>query len=163
MTTIPKSQPRLETHYGIDFGTTNTRVALLDGDTIRSVAFKAADGRTMSHWPTRLAYRGGKAVAFGADALNEPHEQHFPDPLKWMLDGDQDAVDVPGGTDPRLRTDVIADYLRNVKAQIARQRLPALESAAVTIPVKYPHRARTALREAFDQARAPVAGQSPLL
>ncbi len=146
----------MKTAFGIDFGTTNTRVAYFDGEKVRVVPFSTRRG-TVYQLPTTVAYQNGEPVAYGTDAqlLTQDQGTLFPDPLKWIL-GSSEPVEVQGGT--RDRVDVVADYLKNLKRMVAASLKNApLDRAAVAIPVHYPPAARLQLTEAFEQAGIKVA------
>jgi len=68
--------------FGIDFGTTNTRVAYFDGSKLQVVPFDTSRGRVYQY-PTAIAYRHGEPVAFGVDAVAGTTGVRFPTPLKW--------------------------------------------------------------------------------
>ncbi|MDB5308648.1 MAG: hypothetical protein JWO38_2850 [Gemmataceae bacterium] len=141
----------MKTAFGIDFGTTNTRVAYFDGEKVRIVPFSTKKG-TVNQLPTTVAYQNGEPVAYGVDAQQMSADQgvQFPEPMKWIL-GSGESVEVHGGT--RDRVDVVADYLKNLKRLVAASLPKApLDRAAVTIPVHYPPAARRQLTEAFHKA-----------
>lgn len=141
--------------FGIDFGTTNTRVAYFDGQTIRAVPFKTG-GTRVFQLPTALAYRNGEPVAYGADALTLPSDrgEPFAHPLKWALGSDR-PVDIPGGS--REPVEAVTDFLRYLRTSVQAE-LPGVpfDRAAVTIPVHYPPPARVRLQEAFEAAGVAV-------
>ena len=140
--------------FGIDFGTTNTRVAHFEGRFIRCVPFENRD-RTVGHqMPTAIAYQHGRPVAYGDEALAPTLGKRFSRPLKWMLKS-ADEVDVEGGI--RDPVEAVADFLMHLKRTVGEElpgRWPgiALDRTAVTIPVDYPTAARRRLREAFAAA-----------
>ena len=141
----------MNTAFGIDFGTTNTRVAYFDGEKVRIVPFSTKKGKVYQ-LPTTVAYQNGEPVAYGIDALDLNLDQGvvFPEPLKWVL-GSTEPVEVHGGT--RDRVDLVADFLKNLKKLTAAELKNApLDRAAVTIPVHYPPTARQMLMDAFRQA-----------
>lgn len=141
----------MKTAFGIDFGTTNTRVAYFDGEKVRIVPFTTKKG-TVYQLPTTVAYLNGEPVAFGVDAQQLSADQgvQFPEPMKWIL-GSSEPIEVEGGIRDRL--DVVADYLKNLKRLVAVSLKNApLDRAAVTIPVHYPPAARQQLTEAFRRA-----------
>lgn len=141
----------MKTAFGIDFGTTNTRVAYFDGEKVRVVPFSTRRG-PVYRLPTAVAYQNRVPVACGVDALMLPPDQGtlFPDPLKWIL-GSSEPVEVQGGS--RDPIEVVADYLGNLRRLVADSLPKArLEKAAVTIPVHYPPAARRQLTEAFRLA-----------
>ena len=132
--------------FGIDFGTTNTRVAYFDSERVRVVRLANGNDRP-GLLPTRLAYRDGKACAFGDAAADSPDATPFPHPLKWVL-GDEGRVEVGGGVADRV--EVVGDFVRHLKALVAEEIIAApMDEAALTIPVAYPAAARRRLIEAF--------------
>lgn len=132
--------------FGIDFGTTNTRVAYYDGGRVRAVPFDTSAG-TAYHLPTLISYQGGEPVAVGADARTAG--TLFPDPLKWLL-GPPEPVEVDGGT--RHRVQVVADFLARLRRLVEAALDVPLAAAAVTVPVHYPPAARNDLAQAFRAA-----------
>ena len=134
--------------FGIDFGTTNTRVAYFDGRTVQVIGFDTSRG-TLFQLPTAVAHEHGLPVAFGVDAENPVRGATYGG-LKWSLQSPE-FVEVEGGT--RDPIDIAADFLRHLRSLVA-VRLPAvpLDRAAVTIPVHYPAAARGRLEEAFHRA-----------
>ncbi|HEY1377796.1 MAG TPA: Hsp70 family protein, partial [Gemmataceae bacterium] len=141
----------MQTAFGIDFGTTNTRVAYFDGETVRVVPFTTRRG-TVYQLPTAVAYQHGEPVSFGVEARLATNDQGtlFPEPLKWTLKSSGE-VEVQGGT--RDRADVVADFLKNLRRLVADSLPKApLDRAAVTIPVHYPPTARLQLIDAFRRA-----------
>ena len=52
------------TAFGVDFGTTNTRVAYYDGERLRVVTL-AAQSRHPFQVPSLVSYRNGEPVAYG--------------------------------------------------------------------------------------------------
>lgn len=146
----------MTTAYGIDFGTTNTRVAYFDGRTVRVVPFGTRNRGRTYHLPTAVAYQHGEAVEFGAEALAVSGDRGalYPEPLKWGLERDEP---VECGGEPRDRVAVAADFLRNLRRLVAAECPDApLDRAAVTIPVQYPPKARVRLGEAFREAGVEV-------
>lgn len=133
------------TAFGIDFGTTNTRVAYFDGQRVRMVPF---DRPEMVQLPTRIAYKNSEPVAFGAATRSAG--TLFPQSLKWILDS-AEPVEVDGGKCERV--EVVASFLRHLR-QLVNKNLKnaSLDRAAVTIPVHYPPDARGRLVKAFEAA-----------
>ena len=58
------------TAFGIDFGTTNTRVAYYNGEQLSLVPLVSQVGQRC-HLPTLVSYRDGEAVAFGVEAREQ--------------------------------------------------------------------------------------------
>lgn len=137
--------------FGIDFGTTNTRVAYFDGFKVRAVPLVTGK-RTLYRILTQIAYCDGEAVAIGADALELGPGKGLPlsKPLKWLLVEDGD-LEVEGGK--RNRIDIVADFLIRLREQVTKS-VPTypLKRATVTIPVHYPPDARDRLKKAFERA-----------
>jgi hypothetical protein len=138
------------TVFGIDFGTTNTRIAYCDARRqLRMVPVRDRRGESYS-LPTTLACDGGDVVAYGYEA----REHHFtrcpPRPIKWLL-----ATDTPveiGGREYEP-VQLAAEFFRHLRAVVREAGLPeALNQAAVTIPVDFPPRARANLQEALSSA-----------
>lgn len=140
----------MQTAFGIDFGTTNTRVSYFDGERIRMVPFSTKEQGQTYQLPSAISYRDGKPVACGAAAQLQTKGTLFPDPLKWLL-GPGEPVEVAGGT--RDRVAVVSDFLERLRdmVKVSLPRAP-LDRAAVTIPVHYPPRARAQLALAFSRA-----------
>ncbi|WP_406697997.1 Hsp70 family protein [Singulisphaera sp. Ch08] len=136
--------------FGIDFGTTNTRVAYCDGEQVKMVPFHSREHGNTYQIPTAIAYHRGTPVATGFEALMPPRGSLFPEPLKWIL-GQEEPVEADG--ESRDRVDIVADFLLRLRERVADS-LPnaPLERAAVTIPVHYPPRAREQLDRAFRKA-----------
>jgi molecular chaperone DnaK (HSP70) len=58
------------TAFGIDFGTTNTRVAYYDGERLRLVPF-VLQGVQYYQLPTLVSYANGEVVAVGPEAIRQ--------------------------------------------------------------------------------------------
>src|SRR4051794_30229116 len=116
--------------FGIDFGTTNTRVAYFDGERVRMVPFDSLEHGKTYQIPTAIAYQRGTPVATGFEALLPSRGTLFPEPLKWIL-GQEEPIEV--GNEPRDRVDVVADYLTRLRERVNAS-LPntPLDQAAVT-------------------------------
>src|SRR5437899_2315962 len=123
----------MQTAFGIDFGTTNTRVAYFDGERIRVVPFFSKEQGKLYQLPTAVSYKDGGPVACGVAAQYEIQGSLFPEPLKWIL-GQSEPVEVAGGI--RDRVEVVADFLGKLRELVAvsMPKTP-LDRAAVTIPV----------------------------
>src|SRR5262249_6809361 len=121
------------TAFGIDFGTTNTRVAYYDGERLRMVPFMV-QGIQAYQLPTLVSYKDGEAVAVGPEARKQgalPGRA-----IKWLLGQDQ-PVEVDGGG--REPVEIVADFFRSLKRMVAESiRAEPLSRAALTIPVHYP-------------------------
>lgn len=137
--------------FGIDFGTTNTRVAHFDGKTVQLAAFSGRQGEQVYQLPTAIAYRDGHPVASGHAAFTATPAVRFPVPLKWSLTSEE-VIDLGDGQ-TKEPTDAVADFLRNLRQAVVKSFPKApLETAAVTIPVHFPPAARGRLHAAFRQA-----------
>jgi len=135
--------------FGIDFGTTNTRVAFYDGKTMHMVPIY--DDRGVSYSiPTQVNYEDGRPIAFGHSALQRRQGTLPPQSIKWLLDRD-DPVDVNGYSmaPERMAADFF-EYLRRAVGEAVPS--TPLDRAAVTIPVQFPPRARKKLNEACRMA-----------
>ncbi len=76
------------TSFGIDFGTTNTRVAYYDGKTIRMVSLVQERINLGYQLPTLVRFHQGKPIAIGKSARkDEQPGQLVREPLKWLLQG----------------------------------------------------------------------------
>lgn len=139
----------IPTAFGIDFGTTNTRVAYYDGHRLRMVGLVTSAGQTFQ-FPSLVSYRDGKPVAYGDDARRQQQGALPPRPLKWLLGSDL-PVEIDGSSlDP---TAIAADFFRELKRLVGQViRNEPLTTAAVTIPVHYPPQARQQLQEACRMA-----------
>ena len=131
------------TAFGIDFGTTNTRVAYYDGERLRLVPF-VLQGVQYYQLPTLVSYANGDMAAIGPEARRLgtlPAK-----PIKWLL-GQVEPVEIEGGS--REPVEIAADFFRHLR-RLVRESIKAesLTRAAVTIPVHYPPKARQQLQEA---------------
>jgi molecular chaperone DnaK len=142
-----------QTAFGIDFGTTNTRVAYYDGQRLRMVPFITAAGQSFQ-LPTLVSYRNGEPVAYGAEARRQQHGVLPPRPLKWLLGGDL-PIEVEGSKlEP---VEIVADFFRHLKQLVGKAvKAEPLNRAALTIPVHYPPKAREQLQEACEKANIKV-------
>lgn len=134
--------------FGIDFGTTNTRVAYFDGDHVRLVNF-LTDGQRTPQLPTTVAYQAGQPAVFGREAERR-NTGRPPVPMKWLLDREED-VDIGGIK--RTPEQIVADFLKHLKQQVETE-IPgtSFTTVSVTIPVRYSFRARRRLMNAFSAA-----------
>lgn len=135
------------TSFGIDFGTTNTRVAYYNGERLRMVPF-VVQGIQAYQLPTLVSYKDGEAVAVGPEARKQgalPGRA-----IKWLLGQDQ-PVEVDGGG--REPVEIVADFFRSLKRMVGESvRAEPLSRAALTIPVHYPPKARQQLLEGCKYA-----------
>jgi len=81
--------------YGIDFGTTNTRVAFFDGRSLNMVPVKHGEGESSVNIPSVVAYSDGQPLSFGYDALRT-HDCFRLTSLKWCAERSE-PVDIGGG------------------------------------------------------------------
>jgi molecular chaperone DnaK (HSP70) len=131
------------TAFGIDFGTTNTRVAYYDGERLRLVPF-VLQGVQFYQMPTLVSYANGAVAAVGPEARRQgtlPAK-----PIKWLL-GQVESVEVDGGA--REPVEIAADFFRHLRRLVGESiKAEPLTRAAVTIPVHYPPKARQQLQQA---------------
>jgi molecular chaperone DnaK len=141
--------------FGIDFGTTNSLIALIGQDPVTKRAVTRVllqDGRPH---PSVVSYRGAEAVV-GQQAKDQLHEVGlgvFGDvvrsPKRFL--GSPTGIYVGGVT--RQAVDVAADVLRYLRAQAtATLQGNPFESAVITIPVSMRGPARAELRQAAMKA-----------
>lgn len=139
----------MSTTFGIDFGTTNTRVAYYDGQSLRLVPFVTPAGTTYQ-LPSLVSYQDGEPVAYGQEARRSQKGTLLARPIKWLL-GRSEPVEVEGGT--REPVAIVADFFRYLRRLVQESvRQTPLDRAAVTIPVHYPPEARRQLQEACREA-----------
>jgi molecular chaperone DnaK (HSP70) len=143
--------------FGIDFGTTNTRIAFFDGRRALVVPVRTRLG-TFHQIPSVVGYRDGRPVCFGNDALDAQAKGEVTclTSLKWMADrGD------PIPLDGHLKTpeEVIRDFFGFLRQVVAQAPLiePELRRAAISVPVMYPYRARETLLRAVQAAGIEIA------
>src|SRR5262245_34909223 len=107
--------------YGIDFGTTNTRVAYCSPHgRLAMVPFTDSEGREY-RIRTLLAYQDGAAVAFGRTARDRNSGQLPRRSIKWLLDEER-AVEVGGAViEPAA---MVADFFRHVRQQVQDAKFP---------------------------------------
>jgi len=135
--------------FGIDFGTTNTRIAFYDGQRALMVPFTDREGLRTHQILTVVGYRNGIAAAFGADAYRGDYDTPKAS-LKWLA-----AEDTPVtiGREQKLPEDIICDFIKHLRA-VVRKELVRKEMNAVniTVPVRYPYRARQVLLRGIRKA-----------
>lgn len=138
-----------QTAFGIDFGTTNTRVAYYDGQRLRMLPFITRAGQSFQ-LPSLVSYRDGEPVAYGAESRLRQDGVALPRPLKELLGGDL-PIEVEGSKlEP---VEIVADFFRHLKQLVAQVvKAEPLAKAAITIPVHYPPKARQQLQEACQRA-----------
>lgn len=141
--------------FGVDFGTTNTRVAYYDGRKLQMIPIFDERGGSSYGLPTAVAYEDGRPVAFGQAALDGRRGALPPQSIKWLLDRDG-PVEVGGrALDP---VTMAADFFGHLRALVAKA-VPStpMDRVAMTIPVHFPPRARDNLRQACALAGVQVA------
>lgn len=139
--------------FGVDFGTTNTRVAYYDGRKLQMIPIFDERGGTSYSLPTAVAYEDGRPVAFGRAALDGRRGALPPQSIKWLLDrGKDEPVEVDGR--PMEPAAMAADFFGHLRTLVSRA-VPStpMDRIAVTIPVHFPPRAaRTSWRAAAGRA-----------
>lgn len=138
--------------FGIDFGTTNTRIAYYDGERVIAVTARSG-GTTSTQIPSAVAYKNGRPVAYGNEALKagELKDVYVKTSLKWLMDNEH-PIDVGEHLiDP---VDIAADFFRYLKEVVKEAQLEEKEllRAALTVPVNYTYRARRNLCRAVEKA-----------
>jgi molecular chaperone DnaK (HSP70) len=132
-----------QTAFGIDFGTTNTRVAYYDGERLRIVPFVTPSGQ-FYQLPTLISYKDGTVAAVGPEARKNgtlPSRS-----IKWLLDQNKE-VEIDGGA--REPVEIVADFFRHLRRMVRESvKGEPFDRAALTIPVHYPPNARKNLQEA---------------
>ncbi len=137
---------------GIDFGTTNTRLAFCDGTQVRILTEPQAVSPFI---PSAIAYRQGRPIAYGQEARTRYGDEAIAS-LKWLLAQDVTLdVGIPDrGISP---IGVVADFVGHLKRIFLANRVdPEEHMVAVTVPVGYPLRARRALVAAFRKGGVPI-------
>lgn len=147
----------MERAIGIDFGTTNTRIAYCDGTRVRVLTER--DG-VSPFIPSAVSYRNGEASAFGSVA-REAELDFSITSLKWELTEDG-LFDVGDGVRGKTAIDVVSDFVNYLKGILQHNLVnPEEHKLAVTIPVGYPLAARRRLVRAFEKGGLPVTGIYP--
>lgn len=140
------------TAFGIDFGTTNTRIVYYDGRELFPIQLEDNEGRIVYNIPSVVGYERGKAEAFGYDALSSGLT--LCESIKWLLNKDY-PVEVDGGfVEP---TKIVADFFKYLKTVVreASSRgysFPDLAKASLSFPVEYTPDDRQALCKACEMA-----------
>src|ERR1700674_2092978 len=119
-----------QTAFGIDFGTTNTRVAYYDGERLRMVKFFTTEGESYQ-LPSLVSYRDGEPVAYGTEARRQEQGVLPPRSLKWLM-GVELPIEIEGAKCEPV--EMAADFFRHLK-QLVGQVIKAepLTKAAITI------------------------------
>lgn len=135
--------------YGIDFGTTNTRIAYFDGNKTSIVPATGNWGKDYQI-PSVVGIKDGKAVAFGREALIRDGVSKIHS-IKWIIDR-EDPLEIEGFLVQPL--DIITEFFRYIVRVVEQSARPkdVLANTAVTVPVKYSYRARENLTKALSRA-----------
>ena len=142
---------------GIDFGTTNTRMAYCDGKQVRVLTEKF--GLT-PFIPTAVSYRNGQPYAYGKEA-RENEDDNCITSLKWKLTEDK-LYNVGDGNRGKRSDEVVTDFVKYLRRILHDNHLnPDEHDIAVTIPIKYPLSARMKLLKAFTAGGLPIKGVYP--
>jgi len=136
--------------YGIDFGTTNTRVAYFDGEEIRMLPFEDEKGRAVHHIPSMVGYKNGEAAAFGYEALRR-NDLKICKSIKWLIDKDG-PVEIDGHILEPIQ--IAFDFFVFLKETIKKLGFPEeyLSNTSLTIPVNFTYKARERLTYAIKKA-----------
>jgi molecular chaperone DnaK len=138
------------TSFGIDFGTTHTRVAYFDGKKLRMVPIFDEDEGTLYQIKTLVGYANKRPVAFGNRAWKQTSWSLPPGSIKWLLDRD-DPVEIDSVA--MHAVDIVADFFRYLREMVEKTiRAEPLTKTAISIPVHYPPRARRNLQQACQRA-----------
>jgi len=142
---------------GIDFGTTNTRLAYFDGRQVRLLTEPQSSSPFI---PSAIAYQQGQPLASGGQA-KERHGDMAITSLKWLLAEDK-VIDVGHPRHGKEPIEVVTDYVGYLRQVLTDQRVDIKGlKVALTVPVNYPLKARRALLEAFNQGGLPIANLYP--
>jgi molecular chaperone DnaK len=138
--------------FGIDFGTTNSVVAVCDGATRRPSALLDSNGRPHA---SVVWFMADGSVKVGRQAKNnlnsyadEPGNVFMPS-IKRQL-GKGKTFRIFG--QPVSASEVASEILSYLRSHATEQHGLSLESATVTIPIYFDGRSRRELREAADKA-----------
>lgn len=138
--------------FGIDFGTTNTRIAYYDGERVLAVTDRSG-GTLSTQIPSAVAYKNGKPVAYGNAAIKagELKDVCVKTSLKWLMDSEH-PIDV--GEQCLDPVDIAADFFKYLKEVVKNAQLEEkeLKRVALTVPVNYTYRARKNLCRAVEKA-----------
>lgn len=146
----------MERAIGIDFGTTNTRLAYCDGTQVRVLT---EPNEFSPFIPSAVSYQYGQPIAFGRKAKENEHNISVSS-LKWLLAEDRE-IDVDGGSG-KTSTEVVCDFAQYLRTILEANRVdPQEHEIAITIPVKFPLSARQKLVKAFSMAGLSVQGVFP--
>ena len=140
----------VDTAFGIDFGTTNTRIAYFDGEKPIMIPVFDDRGREYSI-PSVVGYINDEPVAFGHEALTRDDVVPVTS-IKWELDRET-PLDLGNGYDI-YPIDIVTAFFRYIKDVVNQAELQEreLKKAAITVPVKFPYRSRENLCKACENA-----------
>lgn len=135
--------------FGIDFGTTNTRIVFYNGREL--IPIPAKKGKEVYNIPSVVGYVRGKPVAFGHEALKRK-DVKLVKSIKWRLTENQ-RIDVDGG---RVETiQVVADFFKFLQDVVRKSDIPGvpnLTKISLSVPVKYSENDRQNLCKACEMA-----------
>lgn len=138
--------------FGIDFGTTNTRIAFYDGETVELVKIRNPDsGVDVANIPTQAGFdekNGNWHFGFDAEGFKQPK-----DSMKWMLLRDYPVEEISGTESKEL----VTLFFHHLKAVVAEARADEYEGqelshAVLSIPVTFSLEERRALCESVEAA-----------
>ena len=123
-----------ETAFGIDFGTTNTRVAYFDGTKPIMVPVEDRGGRRFYEIPSVVGYLNGEPISFGHDAIDNDAVTSVKS-IKWQLDR-ENPIDLGKGywVESLNVAEAFFRYLRDVVKNSELQERN-LSRASITVPV----------------------------
>jgi molecular chaperone DnaK (HSP70) len=146
----------VERTIGIDFGTTNTRIAYCDGAQVRVLTER---NEFSPFIPSAVSYQYGRPFAFGRRAKEDESSVSISS-LKWLLAEDRE-IDV-GAATAKTATEIVTDFAEYLRTILQDNHVdPQGHDIAVTIPVKFPLFARRRLVDAFCSAGLPIKGIYP--
>jgi molecular chaperone DnaK (HSP70) len=153
-----KGGGEMEHVFGIDFGTTNTRIAYFDGEKPVMIPVEDSRGRAYTI-PTMIGYRDGEPVVFGQDAREVASENDIQvcGNLKWILDQENPLEVGRRYIEPEKMVTDFFKFLQEVVHRTAAVR-EELERVALTVPVNYPFQSRLHLCRACEKAGIDVVG-----
>lgn len=138
------------TAFGIDFGTTHTRVAYFDGKKLRIVPIFDEEEGKLYQVKTLVGYADKKPVAYGNKAWSQTSWTVPPASIKWLL-AQNDPVEIDG--EAFYPIDIAAHFFRYLRDMVGKTvRAEPLTKAAMSIPVHYPPGARKNLVRACQVA-----------
>lgn len=144
--------------FGLDFGTTNSLVSLIDGGRILSLI----NEETEAPHPSMVIARGQEIVCgqLAKEQANDEYSNAGGDVVrspKIHLGQDDNTYPIPGRKDLH-RIDLVSEVLSFLKQDAAsRSGNFAVEKAVFTVPVSFDGKSRQELREAAAKAGIEVA------